>query len=122
MEAPFTLTFDVFWQWLAAHANCILRGGTLDSALYDDEDLHWHFAQERDGLMVVQLVRGKRLIGELFLDSERIDYVQSMPSQTEGEYMFELISEEEANRVMLYFFVLAHAYEEEPGAGTGSVH
>ncbi len=41
-----TLAFDEFWRWLVLHPNCIVRAGTADSVLYDDDDLHWHFANE----------------------------------------------------------------------------
>ena len=41
-----TLPFDTFWNWLMLHPNCILRAGTADAVIFDDDDLHWHFAQE----------------------------------------------------------------------------
>ena len=39
-----TLSFDEFWEWLMGHPNCILRAGTPDTILFDDEDFYWHLA------------------------------------------------------------------------------
>lgn len=122
MDPPFTLPFDRFWQWVVLHANCILRAGTTEAAIFDDEDLHWHFGTETDGIVLVQLIRGKRLYGELYIDSERIDYVQAVPTDNEGEFVFELISENEEGRIPSYFFVLVHAYDEEDTQGSRKVH
>lgn len=116
MDAPFTLPFAVFWKWLQKHANCIIRAGAPDAALYDDEDLHWAFQEEADGLFVVQMARGKRLVSELFLEPDRIDYIQAIPPQVEEEHVFELISESAGDRIAAYFFVLVHGYEDEDRA------
>lgn len=112
MNEPLTLPFETFWSWLATHPNCILRGGTPEAVLYDDEDLHWHFALEGGETMLVQVLRGKRLVGEILVQPEQITYVQGTPGETEEEYVFELISEGDASRVSAYFFVLSHTYEE----------
>ena len=114
-----TLPFDTFWNWLMRHPNCIVRAGTTDAVLFDDEDLHWHFAADSAGLFV-QLIRGKRLMGELAVDPERVTYVQGFAEEREGEFPFELISEGETERIAAYFFVLSHGFEEEelqPGHG-----
>ncbi len=121
MEAPFTLTFEVFWGWLVAHPNCVLRAGSRDAVIYDEEDLHWHIANEPDGTLLVQVIRGKRLLGELFLEPERIDYVQAVPQENEEEYTFELIAEAETEGPA-YFFVLVHGYEVEEAAIRRRVH
>ncbi len=106
-----TLSFDGFWQWLLRHPNCILRAGTPDTVLYDDEDLHWHFAV--DGVLYfVQVIRGKRLMGEMMVETERVAYVQALGEEHEGEFLFELVSESETERVAAYFFVLSHGYDE----------
>src|SRR5688572_20766522 len=55
-----TLAFDEFWRWLILHPNCIVRAGTADCVLYDDDDLHWHFASEAAEIYLCQLIRGKR--------------------------------------------------------------
>ncbi len=122
MNPPFTLPFQTFWDWVTAHPNCILRAGTPESVLYDDEDFHWHFAKEGAETLLVQVLRGKRLIGELLLDPEPITYVQGVDGQHEDEYVFELIAETEKDRVVGYFFVLAHAYEDEVSFTPGRVH
>lgn len=109
---PVTLPFDVFWSWLLGHPNCILRAGTPESVLYDDDDLHWFFATEAS-FLVVQLMHGKRPLGELFLDPEQVTYVEGQPGEQEGEFVFELISEGETERLATYFFVLVHGYDEE---------
>ncbi len=121
MDAPFALQFDTFWNWISGHPNCVIRGGSLDAVLYDEEELHWYFTDEADGVKLVQVLRGKRLIGEIFVDPERIDYVQAVPSQVEGEHMFELIAETEGELIAVYFFALVHGYEEERKA-PGRVH
>ena len=61
-HAAETLAFDAFWTWLQAHPNCIIRAGTPEAVLYDDEDLHWHFTAEGSDTLVVQVLRGKRLV------------------------------------------------------------
>ncbi len=112
-EPVSTLPFEQFWNWLLQHPNCILRAGTPETAIFDDEDLHWHFATDGPTLFV-QVIRGKRLVGELVLDPERVAYVQAYSEDPEGEFVFELISENEKERIAAYFFVLSHAREEEP--------
>ncbi len=108
MDPPFTLPFETFWNWVVTHPNCILRAGTPEAVLYDDDDLHWHFASEGETTLLVQVLRGKRLIGELLMEPEPVTYVQGVQGQREGEHVFELIVESEKDRVVAYFFVLAH--------------
>lgn len=121
LAEPVTLPFDVFWSWLLAHPNCILRAGTPEVVLYDDEDLHWVFANE-PRYLVAQLLRGKRPMGELLLDPEQVTYVEGQPGEQEGEYVFELISETESDRIATYFFVLVHGYDEEDEIQHSRVH
>ena len=108
-----TLSFDRFWSWLVSHPNCILRAGTQEAVLYDDDDLHWHFADDGPDLCVVQVIRGKRLMGEVLIQTEPIAFVQGYEGDQEGEFVFELIAELETERLAPYFFVLCHPYEEE---------
>jgi hypothetical protein len=115
-----TLSFETFYAWLQAHPSCILRAGTADVTLYDDDDLHWAFVSEEQSLYV-QLVRGKRLVGELSLTAEDVTYVQGTAGEREGEFVFELISEAETERTMAAFFVMAHAFEED-GEHSRPVH
>ena len=72
MQPPFTLPFETFWSWLMGHPNCILRVGTPEVVLYDDEHLHWHFATYEESTLVVQLLYGKRAMGEVFIDPDGI--------------------------------------------------
>lgn len=117
-----TLDFDSFWSWLLAHPNCILRAGSADSVLYDDQDLHWHFASEGPEQLSVQVIRGKRLMGELMVEPERVTYVQGSTGDQEGEYIFELVSETDRDHLVAYFFVLSHGYDHEPSTTPGPVH
>jgi len=118
-HAAATLAFDAFWNWLQAHPNCIVRAGTPESVLYDDEELHWHFTAEGPDTLVVQVLRGKRLVGEVLVAPADVAYVQAVAGEEEDEYVFELITETETDRVAAYYFVLSHAYEpqEHPGGG-----
>lgn len=118
---PTTLPFDAFWSWLTQHPNCILRAGTPEAVLYDDEDLHWVFASEAHYL-VVQVLRGKRLMGELLVEPELVTYVEATLGDQEGEYVFEMIAESENDRVVPYFFVLLHGYDAEEEAPHARVH
>ena len=122
IHPPFTLPFDAFWNWVITHPNCILRVGTPEAVLYDDDDLHWNFATEGENTLLVQVLRGKRLISEMLVDPEPITYVQGVAGQREDEHVFELITEGEKDRVVAYFFVLAHSYEDESALNTGPVH
>ena len=117
-----TLPFDAFWAWLMGHPNCILRAGTPEAVLYDDEDLHWHFAKEEPETLVVQVLRGKLLVGELILAPDQIAYVQGAPGDREHEFVFELITETEVERYPAYFFVLIHGFDEEGEFSPSRVH
>jgi len=112
-----TYPFTVFWSWLMRHPNCILRAGTAEAVLYDDDDFHWHFASEGSGVYV-QVIRGKILIGEIGIDTERISYVQYVGEDPEGEHLFELIVENDSQSSLSHFFALTHALEgDDPGSG-----
>lgn len=120
-SANVTLGFEEFWGWLQAHPNCIIRAGTPEAILYDDEDLHWHFTAEGPETFVVQLIRGKRLLGELLLIPSEVTYVQGLPGE-EQEHLFELVSEAEDERMVAYHFVLAHGYDEAAVPPGRAVH
>jgi hypothetical protein len=119
--APEVLTFGRFWQFLEAHPNCILRAGTPEAALFDDEDLHWHLAKAEEGVLLVQLVRGKRLLAEIALRGSDIDLVQaSQETDEEGDFhLFELFVRGSDGDVPGYYFVLSHGFEEERATGAG---
>ena len=114
-----TLSFDVFWDWLIAHANCILRAGTPETVIYDDEDLHWHFAAENAETLLVQVIKGKRLVGELLIQPEQVAYAQGFQGDQEGEHIFELVTENENERLAAYFFVLSHGFDDDSGMPLG---
>ena len=119
-----TLPFEQFWTWLQRHANCIVRAGTPDSMVYDDEDLHWHLAVEDEETLLVQVFRGKRVMAEIFLHPADVAYVQVEQRDAE-EFIFELISEDERERVASWQFTLSHGYEdddEEPSGSRGWTH
>jgi len=121
-HAAATLPFEAFWTWLQAHPNCIIRAGTPEAVLYDDEDLHWHFTVEGSETLVVQVLRGKRLVGELLIGPADVAYVQAVAGD-EDEYVFELITESETDRIAAHYFVLSHAYEPQDHPGSGrAVH
>jgi hypothetical protein len=111
----FTLPFSKFWTWLNQHPNCILRAGTPEVVLFDDDDLHWHFSTEDDGTLLVQVIRGKTLLGELAITPNDVTYVQVEPGEGE-EVRFDLQGEGDESGVAAYHFVLSHGYDEEDTA------
>lgn len=114
MSAPRTLSFEEFWKWVIGHNDCIQRAGTIDAIIYDDEDFHWHFADYGD-LHGVQVIRGKTIVAEFFVEPNRVAYVQVLPSKDADEWIFELIEETEREPYTVYVFVMAHDYEEDEG-------
>lgn len=121
-HAATTLAFDAFWNWLQTHPNCIVRAGTPEAVVYDDEDIHWHFASEGSETLIVQAMRGKKLTGELLVVAADVAYVQGVAGD-EDEYTFELVSEGERDRVVAYYFVMSHGYEVQGGSSSSrAVH
>ncbi|MCK7595697.1 hypothetical protein M0G74_00260 [Microbulbifer sp. CAU 1566] len=110
-----------FWPWLADHCNCILRAGSPDSILYDDEDFHWRFAQENQQTLLVQLVRGKRLVGEIFVEPELISSVRATPGDKD-EVIFDLMAEADGQEQVLYYFVMAHGFDDSEPPQSASKH
>jgi hypothetical protein len=117
-----SLNFEEFWTWLAGHPNCILRAGTDDVVLFDDDDLYWHFTADPEGERIVQVLRGKRLIGEIAVEPQRISYVQAAEAEQPDEFPFELVAEEGDDRIVAYFFVLTHGFDTEEGQPRQRVH
>lgn len=113
-----TLSFEVFWNWLLQHPNCILRASTPEAALYDDEHLHWYIGPDQSE-QVIQLIHGKRLVGELLVAPERVTYVQVVGEDLKEEHTFEAIHETPTERLAVYTFVLAHGLDEEDPAEAG---
>ena len=117
-----TMSIDTFWEWVTAHPNCILRAGTREAAIFDDDDLHWHLTREGTESLLVQSIRGKRLMGELLIPREQIAYVQGGLGDQEGEYVFELVSGSDSLQPALFFFVLTHGYEAQTDPDSRRVH
>lgn len=121
-DATPTMTIDAFWDWLMGHPNCVLRAGSRDTAIFDDDDLHWHLTREGSEVLLVQLIRGKRLIGELMIPRDQITFVQGVLGDQQGEYVFELVSGTDADQLASYFFVLTHGYESQTELDSRRVH
>lgn len=117
-----TMSFASFWAWVANHPDCILRAGTPEAVLYDDEDLHWTFLQEESETLVVQVLRGKLLVGELLIAPDQISYVLASRGERDDEYVFELITETESENFASYFFVMVHGYDGDSDLAAGRVH
>jgi hypothetical protein len=118
VETGATLSFDQFWRWLKQHASCILRAGTVDTYLYDQEAYHWHLAEDSDRNPNVQLVWGKLLVGEMVLDTRDLLFVEATPDpegSEPGQFLFELIGGSKEEPYPVYHFLLAHGFEEEAG-------
>ena len=115
VETGTTLQFDRFWKWLKRHSSCILRAGTQDSYLYDQEDLHWHLEEDEDRVPVVQLLRGKHVLGELVIEARDVLFVQAVPEANgeQGQFVFELVGGGGDEPYAVYHFLLAHGFEEE---------
>ncbi|QIL88724.1 hypothetical protein GNX18_02260 [Microbulbifer sp. SH-1] len=125
MTHPDTLSLQDFWPWLADHCNCILRAGTPDSILYDDDDFFWRFTHENPNTLLVQVVKGKRLVGEVFIEPDLVSSVRITPGEKE-EVIFDLMADADGEEQVLYYFVMAHGYDvhEPPAAVTrhGRLH
>lgn len=123
LDSTPTLTFEDFWPWLITHPNCVLRAGSRHAVIFDDDDYHWHFAQEDGGTHIVQVLRGKRLVGELVIRREGVAYVQGVLGDQENEFVFELISGDEREQNIAFFFVLTHGFDAQDLAdGSSRVH
>jgi hypothetical protein len=114
VETGTTLEFDRFWRWLKRHVNCIVRVGTQDAFLYDQEDLHWHLDEDEDRTPVVQLMRAKQTIAEVVIEARELLFVQVMPDPDgeAGQFLFEVIGGEAADPQAVYHFVLTHGLDD----------
>jgi hypothetical protein len=106
-----TIPFDKFWSWLSGHANCLIRAGTPELMLLDQDDFHWMLRSDDDHTCAIQLCRAKDLVAELLLYPAEVAYVQSESGDMEGEFLFECIVESERSREVAYQFVLSHEYD-----------
>ena len=55
----------------------------------------------------------------MFIKSSDVAYAQESIGDKEGEYLFELVSESEKERLASYFFVMTHRYESEEALPRG---
>ena len=113
-----TVPFDEFWEWVQTHYNCILRMGSIDAVLYDDDASHWRMSEVETDQWLVQLCRGKHVAGEIVVSTPLISYVQFFELEA-GEYCYELIREGAGDRECLFHFVLTHTYDGVPESETG---
>jgi hypothetical protein len=104
----YVIDFERFWNWLSRHANCIMEAGSADFALFDHDDFHWQMT-EADGERVVQLARGKDLVGEIAVEPTRVLAVHATTMEP-GRFRFDLVGAEDDEA--LRYFVLAHAFDE----------
>jgi len=122
MEPLYTLSLETFWSWIVLHPNCILRAGTPETIIYDDDDLHWYLGPESQDTLLVQVLRGKRPIAEIFVDTKQVAHVQALPGENQGEHLFELVSTSGGEPFSPWFFVMTHGYEEEVTSEASRVH
>jgi hypothetical protein len=116
-EPSSILDFERFWRWLVIHHNCIVRAGTDNAWLYDQDDLHWHLYEDVDGRRGVQLMRGKHVLGEFVLEGGEPGYVEAAPStEAEGQSEFQVLGGDQGQVHLVCHFVLAHGYDEETGS------
>ena len=114
VETGSTLEFDRFWRWLKRHIHCIVRAGTPDAFLYDQDEMHWHLDDDDDRTPIVQLMLGKQLVGELVLENRDLLFVQVMPDPEgeAGHHLFELIGGESREPHAVYHFVITHGLDD----------
>jgi hypothetical protein len=123
VETGSTLPFDQFWKWLKGHRGCILRAGTVDTFLHDQEAFHWHLEEDAERNPVVQLVWGKLLVGELVMDVRDVLYVEATPEEggEPGQFLFDLVGGSKDEPYAVYHLLMAHAFEEERGHAAGGL-
>jgi hypothetical protein len=123
VETGTTLPFDRFWTWLRRHANCIVRAGTVDAYLHDQEAFHWNLEEDQERNPVVQLVWGKLLVAELVLDLRDVLYVEATPDEEgePGQYVFDVVAGTRDGPHAAYHFVLAHGIEDEGKHAAGGL-
>jgi hypothetical protein len=119
--ASVTLPFEKFWDWIKAHRNCILRAGTADAILFDHDDYHWEIFHEDGATHIVQLAKGKQLVGELVVIAGDIAFVQGSANEAQ-EHVFECVVELPTSREVAYHFVMVHGFEDEAPAGRRWTH
>jgi hypothetical protein len=124
VETGTTLAFDRFWRFLKQHANCIVRAGTVDTFLYDQEAFHWRLDEDEDRNPVIQLVWAKLLVGELVLDVRDVLYVEATPDEEgeAGHFLFDLVGGSKEEPYAVYHVVMTHAFEDDGAHAAGLKH
>ncbi|GAA5444969.1 hypothetical protein Misp06_03162 [Microbulbifer sp. NBRC 101763] len=115
------IPFKEFWAWLAEHPNCILRAGSTDSVVYDDDDYYWRFAEEDARTLLVQVIRGKRPVAEFFIEPAHVSTVRVNPGER-GEFNFDLVTEFQGQMQVIFYFVLSHGFDEQVSPVEESSH
>lgn len=116
-ESGASLPFDRFWDWALDHTNCLLSVSTEETYLYDAEALHWVLFSEDDGTPVVQLILGKRLVGEMVLDTTdlmQVQVVKDPDNLDRGYFLFKVMGGTKSAPRVRYTFQLAHGLENLP--------
>jgi len=115
VQAGTALALERFWKWLKDHSNCILRAGTQDCYLYDQDELHWHLGEGPDRNLWVQVMSGKQLVSELVIETASVLFVQAAPdTETDepGRFLFELVGGPKDEAYPLYHFLMAHGFDD----------
>ena len=115
------LGMEAFWEWLQGHPNCILRCGSAETTLFDHDDFHWLFFDEEDRRGIIQMLKGKDLVGEIVIPRRQVRDVRmavDLESGTDGHWMAELLGGSEAEPEVLFHVLLSHGFEEPPAHGT----
>ncbi|MDP5208971.1 hypothetical protein [Microbulbifer sp. 2205BS26-8] len=89
------IPFQACWLWLTEHSDCILRAGSIDTVVYDDD--HWCFTEEDACRLLVQVLRGKRPMTELFIEPAHIALVRMAPGES-GAFNFNLFRNPNSRR------------------------
>ncbi len=111
-----TLRFDEFWRWLREHSDCILEAGTTSATLIDFDDYHWVFLEE-EGQAVVQMRRGKDVVGELLINPAEVLFVEGaldVESGSQSQWIFEAMCGTKEEPAPAWFFLMAHGMEDSP--------
>jgi hypothetical protein len=103
------IDFEQFWRWIQGHPNCILRVANATMILFDDSEYHWHFGVESETTYFVQVIHGKRYVGELVINPTEVAFVHIQVGE-QDEFAFDLLDQQHQ---FLSQFVMSHDYEDE---------
>ncbi len=108
------MSLEQFWSWASMHYNCIIRAGNESCLAFDQPYIHWHLARE-EGMLFVQLLRGKDLILEFVIDPTMVLYVEATPQTEDEQVLFDLVGNIQGEPLSIFHFLMAHGYEDEEG-------